>query len=169
MAEINKVSEYIRVTNPFSIYCGMVPKDMSQMYGSFDVLLNASQAEGFGIPIIEAAACGVPTIGTNFTSMPELIEGHGWLVNTLKNAGGHDSYKTTVLMSKWAIPDEYEIAEAIEDAYNNPDKVRKYGEKAREFSLNYDWEKVVVPLWFKLIEEIREELRVKTREERRLL
>ena len=169
LAEINKVSEYIRVTNPFSIYCGMVSADLAKMYGAFDVLLNASQAEGFGIPIIEAAACGVPSIGTRFTSMPELIEGHGWLVNTLKNAGGFDSHKTTILMSKWAIPDEFEIAEALEDAYNNPDKVRRYGEKAREFSLNYDWEKVVVPLWFKLIEEIREELRPKNREERRLL
>jgi len=72
-------------------------------------------------------------------------------------------------MSKWAIPDEYEIAEALEDAYNNPDKMRQYGEKAREFSLNYDWKKVVVPLWFKLIEELREDLRPKTRAERRIL
>lgn len=169
LAHISKVSQYIRVTNPFSIYCGMVPADMSEMYGAFDVLLNASQAEGFGIPILEAAACGVPTIGTRFTSMPELIEGHGWLVNTLKNAGGLDSYKTTVLMSKWAIPDEYEIAKALEDAYNNPSKAKRYGEKAREFSLNYDWEKVVVPLWVQLIEEVREDMRSKTLDERRMI
>ena len=169
LAQIYNVDPYIRVTNPFSLYCGMNQPDMTAMYGSFDVLLNASQAEGFGIPIIEAAACGVPSIGTDFTSMTELIKGHGWLVNTLKNAGGFDSHKTTILMSKWAQPDEYEIAEAIQDAYNNPDKVRQYGEKAREFSLNYDWEKVVVPLWEKLIEEAREDLRPRTRDERRVI
>ena len=169
LAQIHNVSQYIRVTNPFSMYCGMVSDDLRKMYGAFDVLLNASQAEGFGIPIIEAAACGVPSIGTRFTSMTELIEGQGWLVNTLKNAGGFDSHKTTVLMSKWAYPDEYEIAQALEDAYNNPDKVRKYGEKTREFSFKYDWKKVVVPLWFNLIEELREDLRPKTRAERRLI
>ena len=169
LAEINNVSQYIRVTNPFSLYCNMVTADMAQMYGAFDVLLNASQAEGFGIPIVEAAACGVPTIGTDFTSMPELIEGHGWLVDSLKNSGGFDSHKTTSLMSKWAIPDEFQIAEAIADAYNNPDKVRRYGEKSREFSLDYDWENVVIPLWYRLMEDIRDNLRIKSREERRIM
>jgi len=98
-----------------------------------------------------------------------LIEGHGWLVDSLKNSGGFDSHKTTSLMSKWAIPDEFQIAEAIADAYNNPDKVRRYGEKSREFSLDYDWENVVIPLWYRLMEDIRDNLRIKSREERRIM
>ena len=37
-----------------------------------DVMLHASQQEGFGIFQIEAQACGVPVISTNFGPMPEL-------------------------------------------------------------------------------------------------
>ena len=126
------------------------------------VMSGNSRGEGFGIPIIEAAACSVPTIGTRFTSMIELIEGHGWLVDSM----GPD---LTMLLSYMATPNEYQIAEAIKDAYNNPDKVKKFGEASREFSLGYDWEKFVVPLWVQLFEEIREEMRPKTLDERRMI
>jgi len=169
LADISNVAPYMRVTEPFLVWCGLMPSDMNRMYGGFDVLLNASRSEGFGMPIIEAASCGVPTIATDFTSMTELVKDHGWLVNSLKNAGGFETFDTTILMSDWAIPDEFQIAEAIEDAYNNPDKVRDFGEKSREFSLDYDWDNVITPLWVDLIEELRERMRVKPREERRIL
>jgi len=129
--------------------------------GAWDVLYNVSMAEGFGIPLIEACAKGIPPIATDFSSMSELVEGHGWLVEPLTR-------KWTNLLSLWAVPDEFRAADAIEKAYNNPDKVKDYGEKAREFSLNYDWSNVVVPLWIKLLEEVREDLRPRTAEERRL-
>jgi len=169
LADINNIADHIRVTEPFLVWCGLMPRDMSRMYGGFDVLLNASRSEGFGMPINEAAACGVPTIATDFTSMTELVKGHGWLVNSLKNAGGFETFDTTLLMSEYAIPDEFQIAEAIGEAYNSPDKVRDFGEKSREFSLDYDWDNVITPLWIELIEELRERMRVKPKEERRIL
>jgi len=53
---------------------------MNEWYNSIDVLFNISKGEGFGIPIIEAQSCGVPTIVTDFSAMPELVKGHGWVV-----------------------------------------------------------------------------------------
>jgi glycosyltransferase involved in cell wall biosynthesis len=53
-------------------YQGHSRESMASIYNSMDVLLHCSRAEGFGIPIIEAQACGTPAIGTNFTSMTEL-------------------------------------------------------------------------------------------------
>jgi glycosyltransferase involved in cell wall biosynthesis len=45
---------------------------MAHLYNSLDVLMNASSGEGFGVPIIEAQACGVPVLTHNATSMTEL-------------------------------------------------------------------------------------------------
>lgn len=53
---------------------------MRDVYNGIDVLLNPSTGEGFGIPIIEAQACGTPVIATDSTSMTELV-GPGWLVH----------------------------------------------------------------------------------------
>jgi len=156
------VSQYVKVIDEFFWYQGLSYEDMGKLYGGFDILLNASRAEGFGIPILEAAACGVPAIGTNFTSMPELIKGHGWLVEKYTR-------DLTAALSFVAIPDEYEMADHLADAYNNPDKLRRFGADSRKFALNYDWEKVIVPLWIKLIEDIREEIRPRTLAERRLM
>jgi glycosyltransferase involved in cell wall biosynthesis len=47
--------------------------DMASIYSSFDVLLATSRGEGFGIPVIEAQACGVPVIVSNWTAQPELV------------------------------------------------------------------------------------------------
>ncbi len=46
---------------------------LALMYNAADVFLGPSRGEGFGIPIIEAQACGTPVIVTNFSSMPELV------------------------------------------------------------------------------------------------
>ena len=47
-------------------------QQMAHLYNSLDVLMNASSGEGFGVPIIEAQACGVPVLTHNATSMTEL-------------------------------------------------------------------------------------------------
>lgn len=144
------IDSYIKITLTQLMKNGLSTEDMVAMYGGFDLLLNCSEAGGFEIPILEAASCGVPSVATDFTSMNELVKGHGWLVPPVTR------YFTS-LNSLWAIPNEFKIAEAIEDAYNHPLKREKFGRKAREFSLQYDWEKIC-PRWAALFEEVRAEL-----------
>jgi glycosyltransferase involved in cell wall biosynthesis len=44
-----------------------------------DVLASPSFGEGFGVPVIEAQACGTPVIVNDFSAQPELV-GAGWTV-----------------------------------------------------------------------------------------
>ena len=56
-----------------------IPKEaLAAIYTGIDVLLQPSRGEGFGIPAIEAQACGTPVIVSNATAQPELV-GDGWL------------------------------------------------------------------------------------------
>lgn len=53
---------------------------MGLFYRACDVLLHASVAEGFGLCMVEAMACGTPVIANNTTSMPEIIGQYGGII-----------------------------------------------------------------------------------------
>ena len=46
--------------------------DLPYIYNNAFALIFASFREGFGIPILEAMACGIPVITSNISSMPEV-------------------------------------------------------------------------------------------------
>lgn len=62
---------------------------MAKIYNSFDVLMNCSSGEGFGVPIIEAQSCGVPVLTHNVTAMPELTINGYTVESSSKGLGGH--------------------------------------------------------------------------------
>jgi glycosyltransferase involved in cell wall biosynthesis len=61
---------------------GYVPDDdVPSLYTGARALLFATLYEGFGIPAIEAFACGCPVIGANVGSLPEIIADAGLLAD----------------------------------------------------------------------------------------
>lgn len=56
---------------------------LATLYRHATVLLYASLAEGFGLPILEAMACGCPVITSNTSSMPEVAKNQAILVDPL--------------------------------------------------------------------------------------
>jgi len=54
------------------IFPGFLPDDdLPLWYSAAEIFVYPSAYEGFGLPVIEALACGVPTITTNASSLPE--------------------------------------------------------------------------------------------------
>jgi glycosyltransferase involved in cell wall biosynthesis len=54
---------------------------LRHLYGGCEIFVLPSFEEGYGIPIIEAMACGAPVISSNTTSLPEVGNGFSWLVD----------------------------------------------------------------------------------------
>jgi glycosyltransferase involved in cell wall biosynthesis len=56
-------------------------EDLPVVYSGAEVLLFPSLWEGFGIPVIEAMACGVPVVTSNLSCLPEVAGGGAVLVD----------------------------------------------------------------------------------------
>lgn len=56
-------------------------EDLVALYGGSTCLVFPSLYEGFGLPVLEAMACGAPVIAANTTSTPEVVGDAGVLVD----------------------------------------------------------------------------------------
>jgi glycosyltransferase involved in cell wall biosynthesis len=68
-------------TGPLVRWTGFLPdEELRQLHSGALALVLPSAAEGFGLPAVEAAACGAPVIATTASPLPELLAGGGIFV-----------------------------------------------------------------------------------------
>lgn len=67
--------------------------DLPGLMGTADALVYPSLAEGFGIPVAEAMACGTPVITSNVSSLPEVAGTAGLLVNPVDETAIADAMR----------------------------------------------------------------------------
>lgn len=133
-----------RVTYPaqYSYRMGIPPEGLAAIYTAADVLVACSAGEGFGIPVVEAQACGTRVVVSDFTAQPELV-GDGWTV-----AGQPD---WDPMQKAWFFtPHIGAIVEALEDAYNHPG----HSAKAVEFARRYDNDVVYNEHWRPVLDRL---------------
>lgn len=148
------LSNIIRFMDPNMADVMLSEEEMAQMYGAMDVHFIPSKREGFGIPIIESMACGIPNIGHDFSAPPEFIRGRGWLV---KSVGVGLNYMTTPLNAETGYPDVYDIAEKLERAYFRTEEREKFGKLSAEYAKRFEWDNIVDNHWVPLLNTMVEE------------
>ena len=71
-----------KLYNEDVINTGLLPEHkMPFLYNAADVLLHTSEYEGFGVPLLEAMACGLPIVASKKASIPEVIGDCGYLID----------------------------------------------------------------------------------------
>lgn len=70
--EIFKLVEQLELEDDI-IFTGFFPdKDLNNLYRCAELLLFPSFYEGFGLPVLEAFACGIPVVSSKMGSLPEV-------------------------------------------------------------------------------------------------
>jgi len=106
---------------------------LAALYNAADVYASTS-AEGFGLTIAEAIACGVPAVGLDWSAVPEVIGPAGVVVPpAFLYDNEYDHY--------WAQPDEAAFGAAVAYLLDHPAKRRAAGgEGPRHVARNFSWD-----------------------------
>lgn len=139
------VGDHVYFPHQMSYYQSRIGEDwLRETYNGFDVFCLPTKGEGFGLPTVDAQACGVPVIVTNNTTGPELVK-TGWLIDVT------DDDKRWMLNDAWRLePRASAVLARLEDAYSAWQDKREWAalrETARERILDYDWDKVWHKYW----------------------
>jgi glycosyltransferase involved in cell wall biosynthesis len=149
MADFLGIGKACRWADPYSLLSGnYTQEDMAKWYGRLagrGVYSGASSGEGFGVPLIEAAACGVPVVATDASAMTELA-GPGWLVSGQPH--WHKDHQAT-----WTVPDIGDLVAAYEEAYDDGDAALR-SDAARDFSQLYNADTVFDKYWVPVLAQL---------------
>jgi glycosyltransferase involved in cell wall biosynthesis len=80
----------------------VAPEELAYWYNAAAMLVYPSRYEGFGLPLLEAMACGTSVIAANASSLPEVVGDCGVLVEpddvtgfaeAIRRLAGNDGYR----------------------------------------------------------------------------
>jgi len=135
--------EDVAFPNAISYKYGISQETLAGYYTGMDVMLATSYGEGFGIPTIEAQACGTRVIGSNWAATADLVSEDSFLV------GGQPSWDSGQ-DAWWQIPQVPSIVSALEEAY----KLGKgRSQKAIDFASDFDVDKVWSKYWLPILRD----------------
>lgn len=128
----------------YHLFLGIPDTMMSAMYSALDVHVLVSKGEGFGIPLLEAQACGCPVITGGWTAMDELC----FSGQKIDKSDADPEY--TGLNAFQMKPRIRPIELAMHAEYLKPSSRLRAAEKAKEYDVNIVMEKY----WKPVLEEI---------------
>ena len=125
----------------------VTPEQLNAIYNGMDVFCLPTKGEGFGMTMVEAAACGIPVITTATTTGPEFHEAGiaPWLIDVSSIDNKYWLPTDTMRLE----PKPTEILKCFEAAYNAW-KYSDYGvlkDQAHDAALAYDWDVIFSRFW----------------------
>ncbi len=137
MKAVGLPEDAVLFPDPHKLRYGYTSKEMAGLYSAMDVLLHASYGEGFGVPAIEAQACGTRVIGSNWAATPDLLGEDSWLVDG-------QPFWDEAQSSFFQIPLVPSLVSALEQAYNAP---RGVSTASIDFAKQFEVEAVYEQYW----------------------
>ncbi len=146
------IGDKIAIPDPYQTNFKTFKKDMAVIMNTFDVLLAPSMSEGFGIPIIEAQACGVPAVVTDFTAMPELVRDR------------ITGYRSKLLYKRASPAGSYYGIADVEDIYNglwwaySADRKNVANQCVKWIEDNFATKKIWSEKWLPFLQKVENEV-----------
>ncbi|MCP5465021.1 MAG: glycosyltransferase [Deltaproteobacteria bacterium] len=119
-------------------------EEMARLYRSCDCYISASHAEGWGLPLLEAMACGLPVISCSYSGPSEFLNEENSLC--FKEDGLEDVFCPVFFPNKgqhgkWATVNENDLIDRMHFVQAEPHKVEALGQKAAaDAAQKWNWD-----------------------------
>jgi glycosyltransferase involved in cell wall biosynthesis len=136
--------ENLLFPDPLDLRYGFSPEHMAALYSTMDVLLAPSYGEGFGVPTVEAQACGTRVIGSDWAATPDLISEDGFVVDG-------QPFWDEAQSSWYMIPKIPSIVKALQQATEE----ERHSQTSADFALQFSNQNVWTKYWKPFFEGIQ--------------
>ena len=122
-----------------SVANGVSTEQLNKIYNLFDIYIQYAICEGFGMPQIEAAACGLKVASVDYSAMSEVVESVDGIKIPVQRM-----FRELETNADRAYPDIDATTLIIKDYFELPEQIRLSEQKTiREKCLSkYTWDKV---------------------------
>ena len=122
-------------------------EDLAKLYSAMDVLFMPSRSEGFGVPLLEAQACGLPVVTLGYSAMPEITFAGRCL---------------PIVQRVWCDQGVWRGLASVNDLVNAIEWAEKFQEtpepglkeRAMEGAKAFSWERIASDYWVPFLEEL---------------
>ncbi len=129
---------------------GWSEEALSRLYNISDVGVTATSSEGYGLPILESMACGIPQVTPDCTSLTELIGNKDDKRGLLAKISDLDMI---IDMTSRQLVDITDLSVKMKEMYSNKELRETCSKNCLEFVKPYTWNQLAVK-WDKLIKEM---------------
>ncbi|MZH03619.1 MAG: glycosyltransferase family 4 protein, partial [Nitrospinae bacterium] len=151
-----RVGKYPRVT---LVHGNMTNEELFEMYCDKTIvgLITATRGEGYGLPMIEAAACGLPVLATDWSGHKTFLQEKSWLpVNYVMKPIPNERADNRIFMqhSMWADVDEMHFKSQLGELFKKRVYFKQNCLKSRETILSKFSQKSVQTLYNSFLDEL---------------
>jgi glycosyltransferase involved in cell wall biosynthesis len=138
------------VPSVYIVHGNMMPKEVMSLYNHEKVtcLVSGTRGEGFGLTFLEAAACGLPIIATNWSAHTEFLAGEYFIKLNYKlekvperlnvvNSPVHEYSNIWVKDAKWAEFDKDDLKKKLEKVLDLTIEYNKIADQQKTILNNY--------------------------------
>ncbi|MEX2658107.1 MAG: glycosyltransferase [Acidimicrobiales bacterium] len=129
--------------------------DMPRLYASADAYVGISRGEGWGRPLLEAMATGLPTIGTRWSGNLEFMDDDNSLLVDVQSidAVGRREELAFYRGHRWARPSARHLARLLRHVAEDPSAARALGQRARaDVERRWTWSSALEVVSERLVE-----------------
>lgn len=115
--------------------------ELGSLYRSADCFVLPSRGEGWGMPILEAMACGLPVIATDWSAPRDFMNDGNAYPLAVERMVPAELTSPYYRGARWAEPSYEHLRALMRHVYENRDEARAKGQRAsREVSSRWTWD-----------------------------